>query len=84
MIFRKIVSLSPMNARKYIKKAVFVALLVMGIQAAFAAFSFTGIADEKLKTTKFSLKNLGALSHKGLSFSSLKASLQSTYSLHAL
>jgi hypothetical protein len=40
----------------YIKKAAFVALLVMGIQVAYAAFSFTGIADEKLKTTKYSLK----------------------------
>ncbi|MES2330978.1 MAG: hypothetical protein V4539_15350 [Bacteroidota bacterium] len=65
-----------MKTQPYIKKIAFVALLVMGIQVAFAAFSFTGIADEKLKTTKFSLKNLSAFSHKGLSFSSMKSSLQ--------
>ena len=59
-----------------IHKLAFAALLVMGLQVAYAAFSFTGIADEKLKTTKYSLKNLGSLSHKGLSFSSLKNTLQ--------
>jgi hypothetical protein len=76
MIFQKIVSLFRMKTTQYIKKAAFVALLVMGIQVAYAAFSFTGIADEKLKTTKFSLKNMSSFSHKGLSFSSLKSSLQ--------
>lgn len=76
MIFQNIVSLFRMKKQPYIKKVAFAALLVMGIQVAYAAFSFTGIADEKLKTTKFSLKNLGALSHKGLSFSSLKTTLQ--------
>ena len=65
-----------MNTKQYIKKASFVALLAMGIQVAYAAFSFTGIADEKTKNSKYSLKNLSALSHKGLSFSSLKSSLQ--------
>ncbi len=62
--------------KQYIKKVLFVALLAMGIQMAYAAFSFTGIADEKTRTSKYSLKNLSALSHKGLSFSSLKSSLQ--------
>lgn len=76
MIFQKIVSLFRMKTPQYIKKASFVILLAMGIQVAYAAFSFTGIADEKLKTTKFSLKNLGSLSHKGLSFSSVKLNLQ--------
>ena len=65
-----------MNTKQYIKKALFVTLLAMGIQVAYAAFSFTGIADEKTKSSKYSLKNLSALSHKGLSFSSLKSSLQ--------
>lgn len=65
-----------MKTRQYIKKASFVALLAMGIQVAYAAFSFTGIADEKTKSSKYSLKNLSTLSHKGLSFSSLKSSLQ--------
>ena len=65
-----------MNTPQTIKKASFVAILLMGIQVAYAALSFTGIADEKLKSSKYSLKNFGSLSHKGLSFSSLKASLQ--------
>ncbi len=63
-----------MNKQNYIKKASIVVLLAMGIQVAYAAFSFSGIADEKTKN-KYSLKNLNAL-HKGLSFSSLKSSLQ--------
>ncbi len=65
-----------MKTQQYIKKASIVALLAMGIQVAYAAFSFTGISDEKAKNNKYSLKNLSALSHKGLSFSSLKSSLQ--------
>ena len=71
-----IVYLYQMKTTQYIKKASFVALLMLGMQVAYAAFSFTGIADEKLKTSKYSLKNFSALSHKGLSFSSLKSSLQ--------
>ncbi len=66
-----------MNIQQSIKKAGFVALLAMGIQVAYAAFSFTGIADEKTKSSsKFSLKNLSSMAHKGLSFASLKNSLQ--------
>lgn len=65
-----------MNLQKYIKQASIVALLAMGIQVAYAAFSFTGIADERNKSNKYSLKHLGSLSHKGLSFASLKSSLQ--------
>ncbi|NCI49260.1 hypothetical protein GWC95_04945 [Sediminibacterium roseum] len=65
-----------MKTKQIIKKASIVAILVMVIQMAYASFSFTGIADEKLKTGKYSLKNFSSLSHKGLSFSSLKANLQ--------
>lgn len=65
-----------MKIKQYIKKASFVALLAMGIQVAYAAFSFTGIADEKAKMTKYSLKNLTSLSHKSLSFASLRSTLQ--------
>jgi hypothetical protein len=75
-LLRFIVYLYQMKTSQIIKKASFVAILLMGIQVAYAAFSFTGIADEKLKTSKYSLKNFSSLSHKGLSFSSLKASLQ--------
>lgn len=65
-----------MKTMHNIKRASFVALLVLGMQMAYAAFSFSGLSDEKLKTTKYSLKNLSALSHKGFSLSSLKSSLQ--------
>ncbi len=65
-----------MNTRNHYKKLCFAALLMMGMQVVYASFSFTGITDEKNKTTKYSLKNLSSLSHKGLSFSSLKSNLQ--------
>ena len=65
-----------MTLKQYIQKAVFVTLLAMGIQVVYAAFSFTGLSDEKSKNSKYSLKNLSALSHKGLSFASLKSNLQ--------
>jgi len=65
-----------MRRTQNIKKASFFTLLLMGIQVAYAAFSFTGIADEKIKSSKYSFKNLSSLSHKSLSFSSLKSSLQ--------
>ena len=59
-----------------IKKFLFVALFAMGVQVAFAAFSITGLSDEKNKNNKFSLRNLSSLSHKSLTFASLKSSLQ--------
>jgi hypothetical protein len=65
-----------MSVKHYIKKAAIVALFAMGMQVAYAAFSLTGVADEKNKNSKYSLKTLNSLSHKGLSFSSLRLSLQ--------
>ena len=66
-----------MTIQRSIKKLSIVAFLAMSIHLAYAAFSFTGSADEKTKsTTKFSLKNLSAYAHKGLTFSYLKSSLQ--------
>ena len=60
-----------------IQKIAFVALLVLGMQVAYAALTFTGLADEKNKNnSKFSLRSLNSLSHKSLSLSSLKSSLQ--------
>jgi hypothetical protein len=59
-----------------IQKLLIVALFAMGIQVAYAAFSFTGLSDEKQKSNRFSLRNLSLLSHKSLTFSSLKSSLQ--------
>ena len=64
-----------MKARYYIPKALFVMLLLLSIQMVYAAFSLTGIADEKAKG-KYSLKNLSNLSHKSLSFSTLRSTLQ--------
>jgi hypothetical protein len=64
-----------MKLHPYIQKALFIAILVMGMQVVYAAFSFTGLSGEKAKS-KYSLRNLSALSHKGLSFSSLRSSLQ--------
>lgn len=71
----KMVSSGQVRVKHFIKKAFFVAILAMGIQVVYAAFSFTGIADERAKNSKYSLKNIGSLSHKGLSFTSLKSSL---------
>jgi hypothetical protein len=59
-----------------IKKLCIVALFAMGVHVAFAAFSITGLSDEKNKNNKFSLRNLSSLSHKSLTFASLKSSLQ--------
>lgn len=64
-----------MNTKRNIRKAAIVLLLVTGIQVVYAAFSFTGIADEKAKSSKYSLKNLSSLSHKGLSFSAIRFNL---------
>jgi hypothetical protein len=64
------------NTKHNIRKALFVILLAMGIQVVYAAFSFTGLSGEKNKNSKYTLKNLSALTHKGLSFSSLRSSLQ--------
>lgn len=65
-----------MKGKSYISKTLFVAILVLCIQAVYAAFSLTGIADEKARSSKYSLKNISNLSHKGLSFTSLKSGLQ--------
>lgn len=60
-----------------IQKIAFVALLVLGMQVTYAALTFSGLTDEKNKNnSKFSLRSLSSLSHKSLSFSSLKSNLQ--------
>lgn len=65
-----------MSKKHTIQKITISALFIMAIQVAFAAFSFTGLVDEKTKNSKYSLKNLSSLSHKSLTYSSMKASLQ--------
>ena len=52
-----------MNDYKHIKKFTFALLLVMGMQIAYASITFTGTNDEKLKGSKYSLKNLSAFRH---------------------
>ncbi|GAC1394985.1 MAG: hypothetical protein NVSMB63_14370 [Sediminibacterium sp.] len=61
---------------KHIRKIVIAFLFSVGVQTVFAAFSFTGITDEKTKNSKYSLKNLSSLSHKSLSYTSLRSTLQ--------
>lgn len=72
-----------MKGQKHIKKLAIVFVLTLGVKMAFAAFSFTGITDEKggnKTNSKYSLKNVNAVSsHKSLSalaYSSLKTSMQ--------
>lgn len=66
-----------MKTRVYIQKAVFLALLVMGMQFVYAAFSFSGLTGEKERSNKYSLKNLSTLANnKSISLYSLKSSLQ--------
>jgi hypothetical protein len=65
-----------MKAKQNIQKIGFSIILVMAIQMAYAAFSFTGITDEHTKNSKYSLKNLNSFSRKGLTYSSMKSSLQ--------
>lgn len=65
-----------MRLRKHIRKIVIGSLFLMGVQLAFAAFTFSGITEKKAKDSKYSLKNLGNLSSKSVSYSSLKYALQ--------
>ncbi len=65
-----------MKTKQNIQKIGFSIILVMAIQVAYAAFSFTGIADEHNKNSKYSLKNLNSFSRKSLTYSAMKSSLQ--------
>lgn len=65
-----------MRIRAYIQKATLIAVLMLGMQAVYAAFSLSGLTDERAKNSKYSLKNLSSLSHRTLSLSSLKATMQ--------
>ena len=52
------------------------AILIMSVQLAFAALSFTGIVDDKTRNSKYSLRNLSNFSKKGLSLNAIKSNLQ--------
>lgn len=59
---------------KHIQKIAVAAVLVLAVQVALASIS-SGIADERVKNSKYSLKNLGLHSRKFVSLSSLKSDL---------
>jgi hypothetical protein len=51
-------------------------LLVMSMQMAYAALSFTGIVDDKTRNNKYSLRSLNNYTKKGLTLNAIKSSLQ--------
>lgn len=55
-------------------KAILVFLL-LGTQITYAAFTLTGLTDEKSKNAKYSLRTLSNLSNKSLSYSALRFGL---------
>jgi hypothetical protein len=58
-------------------KIALLASFLLGVQLTYAAFTLSGITTEKKgKQSKFTLKNLSSLSSKGLSYSSLRSSMQ--------
>ena len=65
-----------MFRKNHIKKIAVASIFLMAAQVAFAAFSFTGVADENNKNNKYSLKNLSRYSNKAYSLSHLKSTLQ--------
>jgi hypothetical protein len=63
-----------MKIRHPFLKVLFVILLI-GVQFTYAAFTLTGLTDEKSKSAKYSLRNLSNLSSRNLSFSTLRLTL---------
>ncbi|NDA61337.1 MAG: hypothetical protein EBX50_04770 [Chitinophagia bacterium] len=49
--------------------------LLLGVQITYAAFTLTGLTDEKSKNAKYSLRTLSNISNKSLSFSALRFGL---------
>ena len=64
-----------MIVRKHTRKLAIATLFVMGVQLAFAAFTFTGITEKKDKGSTYTLKNMHHFSAKAVSYASLKYSL---------
>ncbi|MDE3234863.1 MAG: hypothetical protein KGO81_02835 [Bacteroidota bacterium] len=65
-----------MNKSSHRRKLIAAAFLVFAVHTAFAAFIFTGIADENTKSNKYSLKNLSSYTHRGLSLASIRSGMQ--------
>ena len=68
-----------MKSNNHIKKVSIALLLLLGVRLAFASITFTGMSDDKLKVSKYSLKNLGSLHHT-VSLNTLKFGLRYTSS----
>lgn len=63
--------------KQYTYKRISIALLLMmSMQMAFAALTFTGIVDDKTRNNKYSLRSLNNYNRKGLTLSAIKSSLQ--------
>jgi hypothetical protein len=58
------------------KKMALAALLLMSMQLSYAALSFTGIVDDKTRSSKYSLRSLHNYTKKGLTLNAIKSSLQ--------
>ncbi len=58
------------------QKWVLAIALIMSVQLALAALSFTGIVDDKARNSKYSLRSLNSYNKKGLSLNAIKSSLQ--------
>lgn len=58
------------------KKIALAALLLMSMQLSYAALSFTGIVDDKTRSSKYSLRSLHNYTKKGLTLNAIKSSLQ--------
>lgn len=65
-----------MSQQSNSKKWAIAVILLFSMQLAYAALSFTGIIDEKSKTSKYSLRSLHQYSKKGLSLNAIKSTLQ--------
>ncbi len=50
-------------------------MLLVSLHMTIAALAFTGIVDDKAKSSKFTLKSLNSFSKKGLSLSAIKSTL---------
>jgi hypothetical protein len=53
-----------------------VGVLLLSAHLTYAAFSFTGIVDDKTRNSKYTLRSLSSFSKKGLSLNALKSTLQ--------
>jgi len=65
-----------MRGNNHIKKLAVAVILAMMVQVGFAAFSFVGSSDERSKSDKFTLKNIGKTSTGMYSLSHINATMR--------